>query len=125
MPFIKSPEDLKRVREEMLQKHLLQNQAGGVQIIISMGTPAIAAGAHETMQAILEYIEKEKLSHVSVQQTGNLGFDSWEPIVQVIVSGKPPVTYRKVSSAIARQIMEEHIVGGKIVQDHAMHIERP
>lgn len=121
MPLINSPEDLRRVREETLQKRLLQNQAGYIQIIISMDTPAIAAGARETMQAFLEFIEEEKLNHILVKKTGNLGFDSWKPIVQVVINGQSPVTYWKVSPTVARRIMEEHVVGGKVVQEHAIH----
>ncbi len=121
MPLINSPQDLRRVREETLQKRLLQNQASRIQIIVSMDTPAIAAGARETMQAILEFIEEEKLNHILVKKTGNLGFDSWKPIVQVVINSQSPVTYRKVSPTVARRIMEEHVVGGKVVQEHAIH----
>lgn len=121
MPLIKSPEDLQRFREETLQKRMLQNQAGHVQIIISMGTSGIAAGARDTMQAILEFIEKEKLNHILLKQTGSLGFDSWEPVIQVVINGQSLITYRKVSSSVARRIMEEHILGGKIVQEHAIN----
>ena len=44
MPTIKSLEDLKRVREEALQKRQLKSEPGSVQIIVGMGTPGIAAG---------------------------------------------------------------------------------
>jgi NADP-reducing hydrogenase subunit HndB len=33
-------------------------------------------------KAILEFIESENLSGVTVRQTGNIGLDSFEPIVQ-------------------------------------------
>ena len=85
MSNIKSLEDLKRIREEALQKRELKSESGQIQIIVGMGTPGIAAGARETMKAILEYIENDKLSDISVRQTGNIGMDSYEPIVQVII----------------------------------------
>jgi NADP-reducing hydrogenase subunit HndB len=120
MPAVKSLDDLKRIREEALQKRQLKVQPGNVQIIVGMGTPGIAAGARDTMKAILEFIEKENLSDIIVRQTGNIGLDSWEPIVQVIVGENPKVTYGKVTPDVARQIMREHVMGGKVVQKYAI-----
>ncbi len=120
MPAVKSLDDLKRIREEALQKRQLKVQPGNVQIIVGMGTPGIAAGARDTMKAILEFIEKESLSDIIVRQTGNIGLDSWEPIVQVIVGENPKVTYGKVTPDVARQIMREHVMGGKVVQKYAI-----
>ncbi|MFM8321912.1 MAG: (2Fe-2S) ferredoxin domain-containing protein [Chloroflexota bacterium] len=116
MPTIKSIEDLKRVREEALQKRQLKNEPGHVQIIVGMGTPGIAAGARETMKAILDYIESENLSQILVRQTGNIGIDSFEPIVQVVIGDQPMVTYGKVTPELARRIMKDHVVGGQVVK---------
>lgn len=120
MPTVKSLEDLKRVREEALQKRQVKTQSGQIQIIVGMGTPGIAAGARETMKAILEYIEKNSLQDVQVRQTGNIGLDSWEPIVQVVIGEKPKVTYGKVTPERAEQIMREHVVGGNPVQKYVI-----
>lgn len=117
MSQIKSLEDLKRVREEALKKRELKNEPGQTQIIVGMGTPGIAAGARETMRAILEYIELHQLRDISVRQTGNIGLDSWEPIVQV-VQGEVKISYGKVTPEIARKIMKEHVQDGKPVEAH-------
>ncbi len=117
MPTIKSLEDLKRVREEALQKRQLKSEPGSVQIIVGMGTPGIAAGARETMKAILEYIQENQLTNIVVRQTGNIGMDSSEPIVQVIIGDAPKVTYGKVSPNIARRIMKEHVQAGNVVKE--------
>lgn len=122
MPTIKSLEDLKRVREEALQKRQLKNEPGQVQIIVGMGTPGIAAGARETVKTFLEIIEQEKLSQISVRQTGNIGIDSMEPIVQVVLGEEPMVTYGKVTADVARRIMKEHIQNGQVVKDHVLNI---
>ena len=44
MTIVKSLEDLKRIREEALQKRQLRTEPGNIQIIVGMGTPGIAAG---------------------------------------------------------------------------------
>jgi NADP-reducing hydrogenase subunit HndB len=118
MPTVKSLDDLKRIRDEALQKRQIKSEPGSIQIIVGMGTPGIAAGARETMKAILEYIEKENLQGITVRQTGNVGLDSWEPIVQVIIGEEPKVTYGKVTPAVVRRIMREHVQGGKALQEY-------
>jgi NADP-reducing hydrogenase subunit HndB len=117
---VKTLDDLKKLREEALEKRRVKNASGQVQIVVGMGTVGIAAGARETLKAILEFIEKENLSDVIVRQTGNIGLDSLEPIVQVIIGENPKVTYGKVTADAARRIMKEHVVGGQVVKDFAI-----
>lgn len=120
MPAIKSLEELKRLKEEALKKREAMRTSGRVQITVAMGTTGIAAGARETMKAILEVIEQENLSDVIVRQTGNIGLDSWEPIVEVTVGDEPKVTYGKVSAERAKRIMKEHVMGGKVVSEYVI-----
>jgi len=123
MPNIKSLEDLKRIREEALEKRRVKAAEGEIRVIVGMGTTGIAAGARETMKAILDYIEKEGLSGVLVTQTGGLGLDASEPIVQVVVGDQPKVTYGKVTPDVARRIMKEHVAGGKLVEGFVIPVK--
>ena len=118
MPTVKSLDDLKKIREEALKKQQLKETTGKTEVIVGMGTVGIAAGARETLKAILDFIEEENLSDIVVRQTGNIGLDSFEPIVQVVLPGKEKVTYGKVSPEMARRIMKEHVVGGEIVKEY-------
>jgi len=120
MPTVKSLEDLKKIREEALKKRDIKNTPGTVQVIVGMGTPGIAAGARETLKEILSIIEQQNLNNITVRQTGNIGLDSWEPIVQVVAGEAAPVTYGKVTPFVARQIMEQHVKGGKVVNDYVV-----
>ena len=117
MTTIKSLEDLKRVREEALAKRKMKTEAGGKRVIVGMGTCGIAAGARETMKAILNYIEKENLTCVVVTQTGCIGMCEREPIVQVETGEGSLVTYGRVTPEQAERIMREHVTGGKVVTD--------
>jgi NADP-reducing hydrogenase subunit HndB len=120
MPAVKSLEELKRLKNEALQKREAARTSGRAQIVVAMGTTGIAAGARETMKAILETIEQENLSDVLVRQTGNVGLDSWEPIVEVILGEAPKVTYGKVSAERVRRIIKEHVMGGKVVAEYVI-----
>jgi NADP-reducing hydrogenase subunit HndB len=117
MPTVKSLEDLKKIREEALKKREIKSAPGSIQIVVGMGTPGIAAGARETLKEILSIIEEKHLTNITVRQTGNIGMDSWEPLVQVVIGEAAPVTYGKVTPFIARKIMEQHVLGGKVVSD--------
>ncbi len=120
MNKVKSLEDLKRIREEALKKRDAKILSGQKQVIVGMGTVGIAAGARETLKAILNFIENEKVSDIVVRQTGNIGWDSYEPIVQVIIGEIEKVTYGKVTPEIAVKILKEHVVDGNIVKEYVI-----
>ena len=120
MPAIKSLEELKKIREEALQKRDIKSASGRVQIVVGMGTPGIAAGARDTVKEFLNIIEEKQLTDVVVRQTGNFGLDSLEPVVKVTVGDSATVTYGKVTPYAARLIMEQHVLGGAVVQEHVI-----
>ena len=122
MPAIKSLEELKRVREEALAKKQMKAAPGNVQVIVAMGTCGIAAGARDTMKSVLNYIEAQHLSGVTVTQTGCMGMCEQEPIVQVIFGEQAKVTYGKVNAEVAAQIMKQHVQGGVPLKDHVLPI---
>ena len=122
MPAIKSLEELKRVREEALQKKQMKAAAGNVQVIVAMGTCGIAAGARDTMKSVLNFIETNNLSGVSVTQTGCVGMCEEEPILQVVIGENPKVTYGKVKVEVAEQIMKQYVQNGLPVKDYVLPI---
>ncbi|NMC86586.1 MAG: (2Fe-2S) ferredoxin domain-containing protein [Anaerolineaceae bacterium] len=122
MTTIKSLDDLKKAREEALKKREVKAASGTAQVIVGMGTCGIAAGARETMKAILDTIESESLNGIIVTQTGCIGLCEKEPIVQVVIGSQPKVTYGKVDPEVARRILHEHVVNGKPVTDHVIQM---
>jgi (2Fe-2S) ferredoxin len=106
---------LKRLKEEALSASTATT--GRAQITVGMGTAALPpAPGH--MKAILDVIEDAKLSDIIVTQTGCIGLCEWEPIVEIVVGQTPKVIYGKVSPKIARQIMHEHVEGGKVLAEY-------
>ena len=118
MSAIKSLDDLKRVREEALEKRKAKTTSGAAQVIVGMGTCGIAAGARETMKAVLKYVETENLQNIIVTQTGCIGICEQEPILQVVIGDQPKVTYGKVTPEVVKDIMKTHVVGGKPLTNH-------
>ncbi|MBP2653413.1 MAG: hndB [Firmicutes bacterium] len=112
---MKTIEDLKRMREQFQAENSLR-QAGGIQVIVGMGTCGIAAGAREVMTSILDEIAKRKLQNVIVRQTGCIGMCEQEVLVDVVRPGEPRITYGKVTADDVSQIIGEHVVNGRIVE---------
>ena len=122
MPAIKSLEEFKRVREEALQKKQLKATPGNIQVIVAMGTCGIAAGARDTMKSVLNFIETEKLSGVTVTQTGCIGLCEQEPILQVVLGDQPKVMYGKVDAQVAQKILKQHVQNGQLVKENIIQI---
>jgi NADP-reducing hydrogenase subunit HndB len=122
MNAIKSLEDLKRIRQEALEKRKVKETSGSVQVIVGMGTCGIAAGARETMKSVLDFIEKNNVENVVVTQTGCIGICEQEPILQVAVGDGEKITYGKVNIDLAGKIMQSHVVDGKVLEENTIQI---
>ena len=120
MNSIKSLDDLKKIKEEALAKRKITETSGATQVIIGMGTCGIAAGARETMKAVLDFIEDKNLPNIIVTQTGCIGLCEQEPIMQVVSGEQQKVTYGKVNGEVARKVMQEHVVDGRVVENHVI-----
>ncbi len=114
---MKSLEDLIKLRDQARQMTALREENAQTKVIIGMGTCGIAAGARETMKAILEEISKQNLSGIAVTQTGCMGLCEQEPIVEVEIAGQPRSIYGKISPDKARQIVSKHLVNSNIIDE--------
>lgn len=118
MDRIRSMKDFEKAKDKALQKELASAQKNRFQVCVSLGSCGIAVGADETYAAFEQLLNRRNASGVRLKKTGCIGFCSLEPIVQIIQADRPTVTYGKVTPVIARQIFEEHIGKGLILQDH-------
>jgi NADP-reducing hydrogenase subunit HndB len=118
---IKSIEELKKIREEYQNKVGLrqesENSGDKIEILIGMATCGISAGARETLNTFVEELGKQGLSNVKVIPVGCIGYCHSEPTVQVYVPGQKPVLYGNVLHNKVQTIIEEHIKGGKVVEN--------
>ena len=117
---MKSVEELERVRQEAREKLRLREGGQDVRVVVGMGTCGIAAGARDVTAAFLEEIARRNLGNVLVTQTGCVGMCEYEPLVDVYTPGQPKVTYTYVTPEKAKQIVAEHIVGGRPVTQWAL-----
>ena len=115
---MKSLAELAAIREKMKNNVVLREGSGQTRIIVGMATCGIAAGARPVLNAFVEAVNEAGLSgNVTVSQTGCIGICQYEPVVEVFEAGKDKVTYVKMTAEKAKRVVDEHIKGGKVVEE--------
>lgn len=121
---IKSLDELIKLREDSIKKVNLretgENAGDTIELMVGMATCGIAAGARETLQALMEVIQEKGLSNVKLVQVGCLGFCHSEPTVQLNMPNQEPILYGNVDKKVAVKIVEDHIMNGKMVDNHIL-----
>ncbi len=116
------PEDLEKIAQKMKGVMNLREGAGRAKVMVHMGTCGIAAGARAVMTALLEEVEKRKIEDVIVNISSCAGLCSREPMMTVELEGKPPVKYIDMNSEKAIEVLDKHVLGGKIVKEYALAV---
>jgi len=107
-----------KLNKEALDAYKNQKPANQENYInIGMSACGIAAGAGEVYDVFSEEVKRRNLS-VEVRKCGCIGKCFAEPMVEVRIEGLPTVYYGKVTPDIALKILDKHILGKKLVNDH-------
>lgn len=115
MPKLKSLDDLKRVRDEA-QQALKTRLDTGTTIIVGMGTCGIAAGARDTMHAILAELAARNIdAHVTT--VGCIGQCVMEPLVDIEQAGQARITYANMQPDRVARLIEEHLINNRPVEE--------
>ncbi len=112
---IRSLEDLKLVKEIGAAKLYPPTRS---KILVGMATCGLTAGARK----VFDFFRKRARSSNwdgSVEKTGCIGLCYEEPLVDLIVPGKPRLTYSKVNVESAEAIWEE-LAAGKIPETNLL-----
>lgn len=112
-------EELRKLRNET-QTEIQRRETDGksVQIIVGMGTCGIASGAKATLDAFIAELKEKNLAHRTIiRQTGCMGFCANEPTVEIIAPDMPKVIYGNVSADITKEIVANHIIGKKLLDN--------
>jgi NADP-reducing hydrogenase subunit HndB len=115
MPKLKSLEELQKLRQQ-LQRDIKARKETSTTITVGMGTSGIAAGARETMRAILAELDARGID-AHVMTVGSLGLCSREPLVAIQQGDEPRVTYGDVTPDRVPQLIEEHLVQGSVLEE--------
>jgi NADP-reducing hydrogenase subunit HndB len=117
---MKSLAELNALKEKMKNKVAIRQEDGDrTKIVVGMATCGIAAGARPVLLAFSEEIANRGLA-ATVAQAGCIGMCQYEPIVEIFEPDKEKVTYVNMDADKARQIIESHIIGGKIMLEYTV-----
>ena len=86
-------------------------------VYVGMATCEIAAGSQEVMDVFETAIKNGEIKNVYLSQKGCAGRCNLEPMVEIIEEGKIPVKYQKITPDKAREIIERHIMNGKVIKE--------
>ena len=118
---MKSLAELAAIKEKMKDKIVLREGTGEIRVVVGMATCGIAAGARPVLNAFVEQVNSKNLSDkVTVTQTGCIGVCQFEPVVEIFEAGKEKVTYVKMDADKVTKIIDEHIIGGKVVEEYTI-----
>ena len=118
---MKTLEELKAIRDKMKnQVGIRSEEENTTRVVVGMATCGIAAGARPVLTAFSDLVQEKGLGNVSVTQTGCIGLCMYEPIVEVMEPGKDKVTYVKMTAEKAEEVVNLHLVGGKVVTKYTI-----
>jgi len=115
-------DDLKRIKEESKAATTLREGGQRAKITVHMGTCGIASGARAVMSAFMDEITKRQVTDVIVTTSGCAGLCSREPMATVELLGEAPVKYVDLDDGKSREILVEHVIGGKLVEKYALAV---
>lgn len=123
MPKIKNLDDLRKIRDDT-KKEMKAREKSDTTIKVGMGTCGIAAGARETMNAIVDELAKLDVLDADVSSvncnvvtTGCIGMCVYEPIVEIKQPEQERIIYGNITSEKVPQLIAQHLVQNTVVRD--------
>lgn len=113
-------EDLDRITERVKKTTMLREGAGRAKITVHMGTCGISAGARDIMNALIGELEKKNINDCLLTSSGCAGLCSREPMITVELKDQTPVKYIDITPERAVRILNEHILGGNVVEEFVL-----
>lgn len=103
-------QDFEKIKYEYKKKE-------GDWIKVGYSSCGIAAGADDVFNVLSEEIKKRGLG-IALKKAGCAGMCYAEPLVEVNVKDMPRVLYGKIDKEKALKIIEKHVCGKMLVNDH-------
>ena len=88
-------------------------------IRVQLDTGGIAAGAEAALAELLRVRDEHRLT-IPVRRVGSVGYSFADPVVEVKAADMPRILYGRVSAPVAAQIVHEHVVARRLIDDHVI-----
>jgi NADP-reducing hydrogenase subunit HndB len=118
MPKVNNLNELRNMRNQLIKKvgaNSKDKKSGRqVRIKVAMATCSIASGSTDTLNFIIDELEKRNID-AQVSQTGCMSYCYAEPTIEVTMPGLEPVIFGQVDEKKADEIIERYIKNGELV----------
>ena len=115
MSKLMSIDDFRKLQEDSRRSIRMRTKTG-TRIIVGMGTCGIAAGARQTLQAIVTELQRREIdAHVTT--VGCIGMCASEPLVDIEQAEGDRITYGPVKPDMIPRLIEEHLINGRVVSE--------
>lgn len=95
-----------------------------MKVVVGQGSCGIATGAKKTSDEFQRIVAEKNLTNVVIDKTGCIGTCYLEPIVDVYNDeGTLEARYVKCTTDKVEKIVEEHLIGGKPVEEYVIPAE--
>jgi NADP-reducing hydrogenase subunit HndB len=108
---------LDALRTELRDKMRLGAPGRRARLTVHLGTCGLASGAGRVLDAARAVLEERKAEGVVVTTSGCAGLCCREPMVTVELAGESPVVYADINEKRIIEIIDEHVLGGRMVPD--------
>jgi NADP-reducing hydrogenase subunit HndB len=115
---IKSPEELKNLRDRTRAETDLRSGPKDIQITVHLGTCGIAAGARLILTYLTEELSQASIEKVSLRQSGCIGLCDQEPMITLSDRSGRQFRYGRLDRMKVHTIVRDHILHGNPVVDY-------
>lgn len=116
---MKSVEELNQAaRAAKLELGIREADVYKYRINVAMGDCGIEKGAKGIVHTIMEELQKYDQHEIAVVQVDCMGMCNYEPTMEIIDSRGKKTTYLKLTPSKIREIMEQHIMNDKPVEEY-------
>ncbi|MCK5597469.1 MAG: (2Fe-2S) ferredoxin domain-containing protein [Candidatus Eisenbacteria sp.] len=106
---------LDALRAELRKSTRLGAPGRRVRLTVHLGTCGLASGAGKVLDAARAALEERAVDDVVITTSGCAGLCCREPMATVELAGEPPVKYADLNEKKIVEIIDEHVLGGRIV----------
>jgi NADP-reducing hydrogenase subunit HndB len=114
--------DLLAIKERTQKANALREDGYHVLATVHMGTCGIASGSRAVLSTMIDELTASERLDVRVATSGCIGACEHEPVMTVEMLDQPKVIYGDLTTDMAREIWQEHVMQGKIVPKYIVNM---
>lgn len=119
---MKSLDELNAIRDKYKSDVTIRTSDYEIRIIVGMGNSGLVAGARDILKEFVKKVDENGLSgKVIVTQEARVSKVGHNPVVKIVEDGVKTAVYSNVNIDMVHKIIDEHIIGGKIVEEFLLN----